>query len=152
MLFFVKTLGWGLVAHFRALTASIMILPTIVRSTEETIKSVPREFRKGSYGLGATKIRTIFKIILPTASPGILAGHDTEHRPCSWRNCGAYPHCRDSASGSGKHNGFRQDTVSASLPSAKEGISFEAAFATATVLIITVLIINFSATFLSKKS
>ena len=128
-----------------------MILPTIVRSTEETIKSVPREFREGSYGLGATKIRTIFKIILPTASPGILAamilsiGRVVGETAALILTAGTVLQVPGSIMDSGR-------TLSVHLYLlAKEGISFEAAFATATVLIITVLIINFSATFLSKK-
>ena len=151
MLFFVKTLGWGWSLISGALTASIMILPTIVRSTEETIKSVPREFREGSYGLGATKIRTIFKIILPTASPGILAamilsiGRVVGETAALILTAGTVLQIPGSIMDSGR-------TLSVHLYLlAKEGISFEAAFATATVLIITVLIINFSATFLSKK-
>ncbi len=151
MLFFVKTLGWGWSLISGALTASIMILPTIVRSTEETIKSVPREFREGSYGLGATKIRTIFKIILPTASPGILAamilsiGRVVGETAALILTAGTVLQVPGSIMDSGR-------TLSVHLYLlAKEGISFEAAFATATVLIITVLIINFSATFLSKK-
>ena len=57
-----------------ALTLSIMILPLIMRTTEEALKSVPDTFREGSFGLGAGKLRTVFKIVLPSAIPGILAG------------------------------------------------------------------------------
>ncbi len=74
MLFFVTALGWGMSLLAGAFTLSIMILPLIMRTTEEALKSVPDTFREGSYGLGAGKIRTIFKIVLPYAMPGILAG------------------------------------------------------------------------------
>lgn len=74
MLFFVTALGWGMSLLAGAFTLSIMILPLIMRTTEEALKSVPDTFREGSYGLGAGKLRTIFKIVLPSAMPGILAG------------------------------------------------------------------------------
>ena len=57
-----------------ALTLSIMVLPVIMRTTEEALLAVPNSFREGSFGLGAGKLRTIFKIVLPSAVPGILAG------------------------------------------------------------------------------
>ncbi len=73
-LFFVTTLNMGLSLIAGALTLSIMILPLIMRTTEEALKSVPDSFREGSFGLGAGRLRTIFKIVLPSAVPGILAG------------------------------------------------------------------------------
>ena len=51
-----------------------MILPVIMRTTEEALKAVPDSFREGSFGLGAGRLRTVFKIVLPSAVPGILAG------------------------------------------------------------------------------
>ena len=57
-----------------ALTLAIMILPLIMRTTEEALKSVPDLYREGSFGLGAGKLRTVFRIVLPSAAPGILAG------------------------------------------------------------------------------
>ena len=57
-----------------ALTMSIMILPLIMRTTEEALMSVPDSFREGSFGLGAGKLRTVFSIVLPPAMPGILSG------------------------------------------------------------------------------
>lgn len=74
MLFFVNTLGWGFSLLAGAFTLAIMILPLIMRTTEEALKSVPDSFREGSFGLGAGKLRTVFKIVLPSAVPGILAG------------------------------------------------------------------------------
>ena len=73
-LFFVVALGWGLSFLGGAITLSIMVLPTIMRTTEEALKSVPDSFREGSFGLGAGRLRTIFKVVLPSAVPGILSG------------------------------------------------------------------------------
>ena len=56
------------------LTLSIMVLPTIIRTTEEALLAVPSSYREGSFGLGAGKLRTIFKIVLPAAMPGVLSG------------------------------------------------------------------------------
>lgn len=73
-LFFVKYLRFGLSLLSGALTLSIMILPLIMRTTEEALRSVPDSYREGSFGLGAGKLRTVFKIVLPSAVPGILSG------------------------------------------------------------------------------
>lgn len=73
-LFFVKYLGFGLSLLSGALTLSIMILPLIMRTTEEALKAVPDSYREGSFGLGAGKLRTVFRIVLPCAVPGILSG------------------------------------------------------------------------------
>lgn len=73
-LFFVKYVGFGLSLLSGALTLSIMILPLIMRTTEEALKSVPDSYREGSFGLGAGKLRTVFQIVLPSAVPGILSG------------------------------------------------------------------------------
>lgn len=74
MLFFVSTCGWGFSILAGAFTLSIMVLPLIMRSTEEALKAVPDSYREGSFGLGAGKLRTVFRIVLPSAVPGILAG------------------------------------------------------------------------------
>ncbi|MCL2171941.1 MAG: phosphate ABC transporter permease PstA, partial [Defluviitaleaceae bacterium] len=73
-LFFGVVLGWGLSLLSGALTTSIMILPLIMRTTEESLKAVPDTYREGSFGLGAGRLRTVSRVILPAASPGILAG------------------------------------------------------------------------------
>lgn len=74
MLFFVYSLKWGYSLLAGAFTLAIMVLPTIMRTTEEALLTVPDSYREGSFGLGAGKLRTIFRIILPSAMPGILAG------------------------------------------------------------------------------
>lgn len=72
MLLFVQTLKMQYSILAGALTLSILLLPTIISTTEEALKEIPRSYREGSYGLGATKLQTIAKIILPGALPGIL--------------------------------------------------------------------------------
>jgi phosphate transport system permease protein len=74
MLFFVTALKWSYSTLAGAFTLAIMILPVIMRSSEEALKAVPDTYREGSFGLGAGKLRTVFKIVLPSAVPGILAG------------------------------------------------------------------------------
>ena len=73
-LFFVIALKMGLSLLSGALTLSIMVLPLIMRSTEEALLAVPDSYREGSFGLGAGRLRTTFKVVLPSAIPGILAG------------------------------------------------------------------------------
>ncbi len=73
-LFFVTAFGWGYSMLAGSLTLVIMVLPVIMRSTEEALKAVPDSYREGSFGLGAGKLRTVFRIVLPSAVPGILAG------------------------------------------------------------------------------
>lgn len=71
---FVIALGWSYSMMAGAVTLAIMVLPLIMRTTEEALLSVPDSFREGSFGLGAGKRRTVFRIILPSAMPGILSG------------------------------------------------------------------------------
>ncbi len=73
-LMFVIYFGWGFSMLAGACTLSVMILPVIMRTTEEALNSVPVLYREGSFGLGAGKLRTVFKIVLPSAVPGITAG------------------------------------------------------------------------------
>lgn len=74
MLFFVIYLKWNISLLAGAMTTAIMILPLIMRSTEEALIAIPQSLRDASFGLGAGKVRTIVRIVLPTAMPGILAG------------------------------------------------------------------------------
>ena len=73
-IFFNGVLGWGYSLLSGVCTLSIMILPVIMRTTEESLIAVPDTFREGSFGLGAGRLRTVFKIVLPAAAPGILSG------------------------------------------------------------------------------
>lgn len=74
MIFFVDTLGMGLSLLSGAATMAMMILPLIMRTTEEALLSVPDSYREGSFGLGAGRLRTIFRVVLPSAVSGILSG------------------------------------------------------------------------------
>ena len=71
-LVFVVALGWGYTLLGGGITLSIMILPVIVRATEESLLAVPAGYREGAYALGASKVRTIFRVILPSAASGIV--------------------------------------------------------------------------------
>ena len=74
MLFFVTALHWGMSLLSGALTMVIMVLPLIMRTAEEALIAVPDSYREGSFGLGAGRLRTVFRIVLPAAGPGILSG------------------------------------------------------------------------------
>lgn len=74
MLFFVNKLQWRLSILAGACTLAIMVLPVIMRTTEEALLAVPDSYREGSFGLGAGKLRTVFRVVLPSAVPGILSG------------------------------------------------------------------------------
>ncbi|MDR0597679.1 MAG: phosphate ABC transporter permease PstA [Treponema sp.] len=74
MLLFVIFLGWGYSLLAGAFTLAIMVLPVIMRTTENALLSVPDAYREGSFALGAGKLRTVFSIVLPAAMPGILSG------------------------------------------------------------------------------
>ena len=71
---FVITLGWSFTLLSGVITMAIMILPLIMRTTAEALMAVPDSFREGSFGLGAGRLRTVFRIVLPSSVPGILSG------------------------------------------------------------------------------
>lgn len=73
-LFFNVAFGWGYSLLGGAVTLAIMILPLIMRTTEEALMAVPDTYREGSFGLGAGKLRTVFRVVIPPAANGILSG------------------------------------------------------------------------------
>lgn len=73
-LLFNMQLGWQYAMFGGIITLAVMILPLIIRTTEEALLAVPDSYREGSFGLGAGKMRTVFRIILPAAIPGIMSG------------------------------------------------------------------------------
>ena len=73
-IFFVDLLGFGYSILAGSLTVSIIILPVIIRTTEEALKAVPQSYREASLGLGATKFQTLYKVTVPSALPGVLSG------------------------------------------------------------------------------
>ncbi len=151
MLVFVGVLDLKYSILSGALTLSIMVLPTIIRTTEETLKTVPMSYREGSLALGATKLRTIFKTVLPSAISGIITavilsiGRIVGESAALYFTAGMMADIPKSIFDSG-----RTLTVHMFLL-AKEGIDFEPVFATGTVLIIIVLLVNLSANFVGKK-
>lgn len=73
-IFFVVTLGMKYSILSGAFTVAIIILPVIIRTTEESLKTVPQSYREASLALGSTKFQTLYKVVLPSAIPGILSG------------------------------------------------------------------------------
>ncbi|MDL2324306.1 phosphate ABC transporter permease PstA [Ruminococcaceae bacterium OttesenSCG-928-A16] len=151
LLFFVTTLGWGYSLLAGAFTLAIMILPLIMRTTEEALKAVPDSFREGSFGLGAGKLRTIFRIVLPSAVPGILAGvilavgRIVGETAALIYTAGTVAAIPDGIFSSGRTLSVHMYTL------ANEGLHVGKAYATAVVLIIMVVGINALSGFLAKK-
>lgn len=150
MLFFVTTLGWGYSMLAGAFTLAIMILPLIMRTTEEALLAVPDSYREGSYGLGAGKLRTVFTIVLPSAVPGILAGvilaigrivGETAALMYTSGTVAKIPNLM----GSGRTLAVHMYVLSS------EGLHVDQASATAVVLLIIVVGINALSSFVAKK-
>lgn len=144
-IFFVITLhlGWSIISG--GLTLAIMILPTIIRTSEEAIKSVPRYYREISYSVGGGKFDTIMKVVLPSALPGILTGvilgvgRAISETAAVIFTAGASLNMPTSAFSSTRTLAVHFYIL------AREGISMSKAYGTATVLIILILLINFIA-------
>ena len=151
MLFFVTTLKCGYSLLAGALTLSIMVLPVIMRTTEEALLAVPNSFREGSFGLGAGKLRTIFKIVLPSAVPGILAGvilaigRMVGETAALIYTAGTVAEIPSSIMSSGRTLAIHMYSLS------KEGLYTNQAYATAVVLLIVVVLINMLSNFVAKK-
>ena len=133
------------------LTLVLMVLPTIIRTTEEALLAVPDTYREGSFGLGAGKLRTIFKIVLPAAVPGILSGVIL-----------AIGRIVGETAALIYTSGTVADTASSLMDSARtlsvhlycllsEGLFTNQAYATAVVLLILVVGINALSNFVAKK-
>ncbi len=148
---FVISLGWGYSLIAGILTLVLMVLPTIIRTTEEALLAVPDTYREGSFGLGAGKLRTIFKIILPSATPGILSGVIL----AIGRIVGESAALIFTA-------GTVANTATGLLSSARtlsvhlyclltEGLYTEQAYATAVILLLLVVVINAVSNFAAKK-
>lgn len=151
MLFFVTTLQWRLSLLAGSFTLAIMVLPTIMRTTEEALLSVPDSYREGSYGLGAGKLRTIIRIILPSAMPGILAGIILAVGRIVGETA-ALLYTSGSASGLAKGLMSSGRTLAIHMyVLANEGLHTDQAWATAVVLLVLVLLINTLSAFIAKK-
>ncbi len=143
MLFFNQLFGMSILSG--ALTLAIMVLPVIMRTTEEALVAVPKSYREGSFGLGAGKLRTIFRIVLPAALPGIFSGivlsvgRIVGETAALIYTAGTVTTAATSLTSSGRTLAVHMYLLS------KEGLNTDQAYATAVVLLVLVILINFAA-------
>lgn len=151
MLFFVSTCGWGFSILAGAFTLAIMVLPLIMRSTEEALKAVPDSYREGSFGLGAGKLRTVFRIVLPSAIPGILAGvilaigRIVGETAALIYTSGTVAQIPKSVFNSGRTLAVHMYNL------ASEGLYMDQAYATAVILLVLVVGINTVSSVIAKR-
>ncbi|MCD7818287.1 MAG: phosphate ABC transporter permease PstA [Lachnospiraceae bacterium] len=142
LLFFTTTLGWGFSLLSGSLTLVLMILPLIMRTTEEALLAVPDSYREASFGVGAGKLRTIFRVILPSAIPGILSGivlgtgRIVGETAALLYTAGSVAKVPSSLLGSGRTLAVHMYVLSS------EGLYMDQAYATAVVLVVLVLLLN----------
>ncbi|MDD3339757.1 MAG: phosphate ABC transporter permease PstA [Lachnospiraceae bacterium] len=150
LLFFVTTLQWGYSMLAGSFTMVIMVLPLIMRTAEEALRSVPDSFREASFGLGAGKLRTVFRIVLPPAVPGILSGvilaigrvvGETAALMYTAGTVAQIPNLM----GSGRTLAVHMYALSS------EGLHMNQAYATAVVLLVLVLLINGLSNLIAKR-
>jgi len=150
-LFFVLTLKMGLSLISGALTLSIMVLPTVMRTTEEALLAVPDSYREGSFGLGAGRLRTTFKVVLPSAVSGILSGvilavgRIVGETAALIYTAGTVAKVPDSMLDSTRTLAVHMYTIST------EGLYINQSYATAVVLLVVVLGINALSSFIAKR-
>lgn len=144
-------LGWHYSLLSGALTLAIMVLPTIMRTTEEALMAVPDSYREGSFGLGAGKLRTVFKIILPSAMPGIVSGiilatgRITGETAALIFTAGTVAEVPDSLMSSARTLAVHMYCL------ISEGLYTNQAYATAVVLLVMVMGINALSDFAARK-
>ena len=150
-LMFNVTFKWGYSFLSGAITLAIMILPLIIRTTEEALLAVPDSYREGSFGLGAGKLRTVFRAVLPSAVPGILAGvilaigRIVGETAALIYTSGTVTGIPENLMDSGR-------TLSVHMYALlSEGLYMEQAYATSVVLLVLVLGINTLSGFIAKK-
>ncbi|TOJ21237.1 phosphate ABC transporter permease PstA [Vibrio parahaemolyticus] len=154
MTFFVAILGLGFSILSGALTLSILILPVIIRTTEEALMAVPQTYREGSYGLGASKIYTIWRLILPSAMPGILTsvilsiGRVIGESAPVFLTAGMVARIPDSLLDSGRTLTVHLYKLTTELFTIEE---WNQAYGTATVLIVVVLLINMVTKLIARR-
>ena len=142
LLFFSTALHWGYSLLAGAMTLVIMILPLIIRTTEEALMGVPDAYRESSFGLGAGKLRTVFKVVLPSAIPGILSGvvlatgRIVGETAALIYTAGSVAKVPSSLMGSGRTLAVHMYVLSS------EGLYMDQAYATAVILLIFVLVLN----------
>ena len=151
MLFFVNKLQWRLSIMAGACTLAIMVLPVIMRTTEEAILAVPDSYREGSFGLGAGKLRTVFQIVLPSAMPGILSGvilavgRIVGETAALIYTAGTVAGIATNLFSSGRTLAIHMYCLSS------EGMHIDQAYATAVVLLIVVIFINLLSSKIAKR-
>ena len=151
MMFFLTQCKLGFSILAGALTISLMVLPTIVKTTEEALKTVPNALREGSLALGAGKFVTIMKVVLPSALPGILTGivlgtgRIVGETAAIYLTAGTMFKLPATPMDSGRTLAVHLYLL------AKEGISFDEAYGTAVVLIITILLLNLLTYLIGRK-
>ncbi|MGN0394310.1 MAG: phosphate ABC transporter permease PstA [Coprococcus sp.] len=151
MLFFTNALGWKLSLLSGSFTLAIMVLPVIMRTTEEALLAVPKSYREGSFGLGAGKLRTVFKVVLPSAVPGILSGiilatgRIVGETAALIYTAGSVAEVAKSIFSSTRTLSVHMYLLS------KEGFHTNQAYATAVVLLLLVVMINFASDRIAKK-
>ncbi|OJF76651.1 MAG: phosphate ABC transporter, permease protein PstA [Treponema sp. CETP13] len=151
MLVFVELLGWKISLLSGSLTMALMILPTIIRTSQEAIKSVSIALHEGSLALGATKVQTIFKVVLPAAMPAITSGIILAiGRALGETAALIYTMGSNFNLTTGLFASTRTLSVHLYLLIA-EGISVDRSFQTATVLIVFILGINMLSKLAIKK-
>ena len=149
--FFVTTLKLGMSIIAASLTLTIIVLPVIIRTTEEALKTVPATYREGSLALGTTKLQTLYKVILPSAMPGILSGiilsigRIVGESAAIFLTAGTVAAMPDSIFSSA-----RTLTVHSYLVTQESG-DIGLAAAIGIVLIVIILALNLAATFITKK-
>lgn len=150
-LFFVVALKMKLSLLSGALTLSIMVLPTIMRTTEEALLAVPDSYREGSFGLGAGRLRTTFKVVLPSAVPGILSGvilaigRIVGETAALIYTAGTVAKVPVSLLDSTRTLAVHMYTIST------EGLYIDQSYATAVVLLVLVLLINSLSALIARK-
>ncbi len=142
LLFFSTALHWGYSLLSGTMTLVIMILPLIIRTTEEALLGVPDAYREASFGLGTGKLRTVFKVVLPSAIPGILSGvvlatgRIVGETAALIYTAGAVAKVPGSLMGSGRTLAVHMYVLSS------EGLYMDQAYATAVILLVFVLVLN----------
>lgn len=150
-IFFVNFCGLGKSLLAGALTLSVIILPLIMRTTQEALTAVPDSYREGSFGLGAGKLRTVFKVILPSAIPGILSGVILGIGRIVGESA-ALIFTAGTVAKAAASFGDSARTLSVHMYAlSSEGLYIDQSYATAVVLLIVVIVINGLSEFLAKK-
>ena len=150
MLFFVTQLHWGYSLIAGGMTLAIMILPLIMRTAEEALMAVPDTFREGSFGLGAGRLRTVFRIVLPSAMPGILSGIILAIGRIVGETAALIFTAGTMAQIPGLFQSGRTLAIHMYVLSG-EGLHMNEAYATAVVLLVVVLLMNALSAFVAKK-